>query len=140
MITSNLITQVKSHEGLMLKPYKCTADKLTIGYGRNIEDIGITEEEADHLLENDLKRAFNELSEFWPNVRLIGNARRDALINMCFNLGISRLKKFKKMFAALNASDYERAAEEMIDSKWARQVGDRASELAEQMLTGKYKA
>ena len=139
MITRNLITQVKAHEGLMLKPYKCTANKLSIGYGRNIEDIGITYDEAEYLLENDLKRAFNELSEFWPNVRLIGNARRDVLINMCFNLGISRLKKFKKMFAALNAFDYERAAAEMIDSKWAGQVGDRAPELAEQMLTGKYR-
>ncbi len=134
---SKLIEQLKRHEGLKLKPYKCTAGKLTIGYGRNLDDVGITEIEAEDLLYHDLKKIKHNLSLRGFYVALSG-ARADAIDNMAFNIGISGLFKFKKMIAAIESQDYELAAKEMLDSKWAKQVPNRANELAEQMRTGEY--
>ena len=133
---SKLIEQLKMHEGFRSKPYKCTAGKLTIGYGRNIEDVGISKEEAELLLQSDIVNCVGLLAS--NNLLYGASDRDDVLVNMCFNLGINRLLKFKKMIAAYKAGDYELAAKEMLDSKWARQVPNRAKELAEQMRTGEY--
>ena len=129
---------IKKHEGLRLKPYKCTAGKLTIGYGRNLEDMGITQEEAEQMLHNDIQNCYSECSKFsfWNK---LNEARQAVLIDMCFNLGITRLKGFKKMLAALEVGAYYRAAAEMLDSKWAREVKTRATELAEIMKKGEIK-
>ena len=120
---------IKKHEGLRLKPYKCTAGKLTIGYGRNIEDNGITESEAEMLLNNDIQNCYSECSKLtcWNK---LNEARQAVLVDMCFNLGISRLKGFKKMLAALEVGAYYRASAEMLDSKWAKDVKTRATKLA----------
>jgi len=133
-----LIEQLKRHEGFRSKPYLCTAGKLTIGYGRNLDDVGISKTEAEQLLKNDIQKCIEQLHARFPVVERLDTVRFDCLINMCFNLGITRLSKFKKMWAALENNEYKRASEEMLDSKWARQVGVRAQELAYQMLTGKY--
>lgn len=122
------------HEGLRLKPYTCTAGKLTIGIGRNIEDNGISEKEALYMLRNDLARCQSELSSF--NFHNLNFARMLALRNMLFNLGLTRFSMFKKMINALHLGNYEIAANEMLCSKWARQVGDRATCLAEIIKTG----
>lgn len=126
---------IKKHEGLKLKPYKCTSGKLTIGYGRNLDDNGITGSEAEALLYNDVQNCYAECVKFlfWNT---LNEARQAVLLDMCFNLGISRLKGFKKMLAALKGGDYEKVAKEMLDSKWAFQVKKRATELAEIMKTG----
>lgn len=126
---------IKKHEGLKLKPYKCTAGKLTIGYGRNIEDNGITENEAEMLLATDIQNAFFECSKFsfWNK---LNDFRKAVLIDMCFNLGINRLKQFKKMLSALEREDYSSSASEMLDSTWARQVKSRALDLSEIMRKG----
>ena len=134
----DLIEQLKRHEGFRSKPYHCTAGKLTIGYGRNLDDVGISKTEAEQLLKNDIQQCINQLIARFPVVEKLDTVRFDCLINMCFNLGITRLSKFKKMWAAIEAKQYRRASEEMLDSKWANQVGVRAQELAYQMLTGKY--
>ena len=134
----NLIEQLKEHEGFRSKPYLCTAGKLTIGYGRNLDDVGISKDEAEELLMNDIRAATQELVRAYPFVDELDSVRFNCLVNMCFNLGISRLSKFKKMWAAIEAKQYRRASEEMLDSKWAKQVGVRAEELAYQMLTGEY--
>ncbi len=137
---SRLIEQLKRHEGLKLKPYKCSAGKLTIGYGRNIEDKGISEVEAEDMLYHDIKETESELvSKLTLIMDELNMARRDVLINMAFNMGVSGLFKFKKMLSALTISDYGEASLQMLDSKWARQVGVRADELAEQMRVGVYK-
>ena len=124
------------HEGLKLKPYKDTVGKLTIGVGRNLEDVGISEDEAMYLLENDIKRAEKVAAECCAEHEvLFETLPEDAklvLVDMAFNLGY-KLKGFKKMFAALARGDFEEAAKEMLDSRWARQVGKRAEELAEIM-------
>ena len=129
------IELIKKHEGLKLKPYKCSAGKLTIGYGRNLEDNGISQVEAEELLQNDVQRCYVGCVKFsfWYK---LNEARQVALLNMCYNLGISRLKGFKKMLAALEEGDYEKAAKEMLDSKWAFDVKTRAKELAQIMKKG----
>lgn len=137
MIDDDLINQLMRHEGLRLKPYRCTANKLTIGVGRNLEDKGISVDEAMHLLKNDVRDCWIDLENF--NDKLISElslTRQYVLVNMCFNLGINRLKGFKKMWAALERHDYDEAAKEMLDSKWSTDVGERSFELAEQMRSG----
>lgn len=135
---SQLIEQLKRHEGLRLKPYHCTAGKLTIGYGRNLDDTGISEAEAELLLEADIAKVQKLLQyhlEWYVNM----NAPRQAVFaNMVFNLGIGGFFKFKRMRIAAMQGDYATAAVEMLDSLWARQVGQRADELAEQMRTGEW--
>lgn len=136
---SKLIEQIKRHEGLKLKPYRCTANKLTIGYGRNIEDVGISEAEAEILLSNDLSRCTKEVAKHVESFAKLNDARQSVLVNMCFNLGIAGLLKFKKFIAAVNDGFFELAAKEMLDSLWAKQVGNRAIELSEQIKTGEWK-
>ncbi len=128
--------QLVHHEGLRLKPYRYSAGKLTIGVGRNIEDVGITEEEAMTLLSNDISRVIKELERRVPAFANLNEVRRRVLIDMGFNLGIGRLIKFRRMLAALEAGDYAQAAVEMLDSRWARQVGNRAIRLKNMMETG----
>ncbi len=134
----NLTERIIRHEGLRLKPYRCTSGKLTIGIGRNLEDNGISEAEAMLLLENDLKRVVHELTSNLPFYGNLEHERRHVLIDMGFNLGISRLLQFKKMLKALEAGNYSEAAKEMLNSKWAKQVGDRATELADVMRSGRW--
>lgn len=126
---------LKHHEGLKLHPYKCPADKWTIGYGRNLEDNGITEEEALFLLRNDIERCKKELAPFPWYVNQPKQVQ-DALINMCFNLGLSRLLGFRKMIMALTVKNYTEAAKEALDSKWAEQVGFRAKDIALMLRQG----
>ena len=135
VITQALIDSVKEGEGLRLKPYRCTAGKLTIGYGRNLDDVGITQEEAELLLKNDLEKAEKDAEKF-PVYSKLNQARKDVLIEMVFNLGYSRLSNFKKMFEALENGDYDEAANQMLDSAWHKQVGKRAERLAYFMRIG----
>jgi lysozyme len=125
------------HEGMKLKPYKCTAGKLTIGVGRNIEDNGITEAEARMMLRYDIEVSRSPLLKFKWFTEL-NQARQDAVINMVFNLGLPRFLKFKNTIACLQKHDYEGAATEMMNSGWAKQVKNRALELAAIIVTGKY--
>lgn len=130
-----LIEQLIIHEGLKLKPYLCPAGKLTIGVGRNLDDMGITKYEAMMLLENDVARLrFELMSCGWFNS--LDQVRQDAILNMAFNLGVSRLLRFEKMIAALRSEDYPLAASEMLSSTWSAQVGKRAVELAQIIKTG----
>lgn len=117
-------------------PYKDTVGKLTIGYGRNLDDVGITEQEGRTLLLNDVEIAVKEAQLTWPWLLDHDLIRQQVIYNMAFNLGVPRLSGFKKMLHAMEDFDYEKAAEEMLDSKWATQVGDRATELAEMMCDG----
>ena len=133
---SKLLDQIKHHEGLRLKPYKCTAGKLTIGYGRNLEDRGITKYEAELLLSHDISQITEQLSsalEFW---RLLDEPRRAVLVNMAFNIGVHGLLKFKKTLSLIESGDYSSASIEMMDSKWAKQVPSRALDLSVQMDLG----
>tara|TARA_R110001632_G_scaffold65603_1_gene155283 strand:- start:3709 stop:4119 length:411 start_codon:yes stop_codon:yes gene_type:complete len=135
----SLIEQLKRHEGLKLKPYKCTADKLTIGVGRNLEDVGISEEEAEMLLQNDINRATKQILVEFPWTRELDEVRFSALINFTFNVGIGTVGKFVNAMALLKAGSYDMAADEFLQSRWAKQVGQRAIEVTEQIRTGEWK-
>ena len=127
---------IKKHEGFRSKPYVCTAGKQTIGYGRNLEDNGISEGEADLMLENDLqwmREALDDVLPVWAN---FDATRQAALASMMFNLGAPRFGKFENMLEALRAGDFTLAAEEALDSRWASQVGHRAQEIADMIRTG----
>ena len=135
--TDELIKQLKRHEGVELKPYKCTSDKLTIGVGRNLEDVGISEAEAEYLLMNDLSRFMKMANEFdW--YAGLNDARKAVIISMLFNLGRGGFNKFLKFKQALAEGDHLTASREMLDSRWAKQVKGRAVELSKQMETGKW--
>ncbi len=142
---------VGRHEGLRLKPYRCTEGKLTIGYGRNLDDKGISgaeaelilaggisETAAELLLENDIAQALGELKLSIPCWDELSEVRKAVLVDMCFNLGLRGLLKFKRMLLALKEDRYEDAAREMLDSTWATQVKGRANELAFMMREDKY--
>lgn len=120
---------IRSCEYYRKKPYLDTQGKLTIGYGRNIQDNGISVEEAEFLLKNDIKRSEEELNKFHWYRSQPDNVKK-ALINMNFNLGITRLLSFKKMINALMENNYTKAAEEALNSNWAKQVGNRAKDIA----------
>ena len=133
-----LVDQLIRHEGLMLKPYRDSMGILTIGVGRNLDDVGITRDEAIMMLNHDIDTARADLARVFPWTQNLDPVRLDALTNMVFNLGIGRLRGFARMLLALQAGDWNEAAQQALDSKWAVQVGNRSKELAQQFITGKY--
>jgi len=125
------------HEGCALKPYKCTAGKTTIGVGRNLEDKGISSEEALYLFNNDIRACVTDLELFFFPKQFLSfpDNIQSVLINMRFQLGHTGLKRFKKMLQAFRLEDYREAAIQMKDSQWYKQVPKRAKELI-QMVRG----
>lgn len=122
--------QLVEHEGLRLKPYRCTAGKLTIGVGRNLDDRGITNVEAMVLLNNDILLVVNDLKRNLPWFEAAPETVQIVLADMCFNMGINRLLQFKKTLLHLERKEYVNAALEMLNSNWAVQVGKRAAKLS----------
>ena len=126
---------LKREEGFSAHAYLCSENRLTIGYGRNVDElggIGISPDEADLLLRNDIDRTRQECEQ-WDWFRDLQPSQQSVLIQLCFQLGYPRLTKFKRMLAALAEQDYETAADELLDSRFAEQVPRRAARLAEQM-------
>lgn len=123
-------------EGLRLKPYRCPAGKLTIGVGRNLDDTGITELEAEALLTYDIERFGYQLDRAIPWWRALSEVRQRVLLNMAFNMGTGKLMEFAITLAHVRAGRWKEAAAGMRASKWARQVGVRAERLARMMETG----
>lgn len=132
---SDIKEMLTRHEGKRYKPYEDTVGKMTIGIGRNLDDNGVSDAVIDLMFEEDLTATIawvNRNLAFFP--KLTTN-RQNVLLDMAFNLR-GRLLGFTNFLAALNAGDYERAAVEMMDSVWAKQVGARATELADMMRAG----
>lgn len=127
--------QLILHEGMKLKLYKCTEGKQTIGVGRNIEANGISEDEAMLMLRNDTMEALRLCVYTFKNFTRFPEKQQHALIDLMFNIGYNRFKGFKKMITAINKLDWKTAANEMKDSKWFKQVGNRGYNLVE-MLRG----
>ncbi len=155
-MTEALMNRIKAqlirHEGLRLKPYRCTAGKLTIGIGRNLDDRGISQKEAYAMLERDIQDCEQWLIDEIPEVyNKLDEVRQSVLLNMCISipqsrfaslrepcyLGINGLLGFNNTLAFIKAGDWERAANNMLVSRWAKQVGRRAIELSELMRKGK---
>ena len=133
MDKERLSKQLVIHEGLRLKPYRCSSNKLTIGIGRNIEDVGISEEEAMILLSNDIDRAYNECYANFTWFANLSELQQEAMVNLIFNMGMSTFKKFKKTIQHMENGDYELAAAELLNSRYAQQVGQRALDVANQL-------
>ena len=126
----NLKEQLVRHEGLRLTVYDCPAGYKTIGVGRNLEGKGITKEEALYLLENDISYFTEQLRDNLEWFDDIPEEKQQILINMAFNLGVAGLMNFKNMLSAVEEGRWADASTEMLDSKWAQQVGVRAIELS----------
>jgi len=162
MNIKEITDQLIRHEGLRRKPYHCPAGRLTIGVGRNLEDKGITENEAVMLLENDVQECIADLKDIFqgdpdtidapdtiddsetidaPDTTadkenrfdLLPESAQRVLVDMRFNLGYQGFRKFKKMIKAVKQQDFHTAAREMKDSRWYHQVGERAKRLTEMM-------
>ena len=144
---SESIEMLKRHEGEVRSEdgrhvaYQCPDGKWTIGVGRNVDEdggIGLSDEEVDFLLKNDLDRCEAELNAEYIWFRTLEGPRRDAILNIFFNLGATRFRGFKNAIAAMNTENYDAAAVEFMDSRWARQVGNRALELTDIIKAGTY--
>jgi lysozyme len=129
------LEQLKIDEGLSLKLYKCTSDKWSIGYGRNLEDNPLTIEEAEYLLKSDLEKVSRECAKL-PYYSELDPHRRSVILNMVFNMGMRRFKGFKEMNKALSARNYELATIELLDSDAARKLPERYGRLAKIMRFG----
>jgi len=140
LATQRLTDMIIRHEGERLNPYHDSEGILTIGAGRNLtRKPAISYQESRFMLKHDIEGAEEDLAVAFPWLVCRDDVvRLDVLVDMVFNLGIHRFKGFKRMIAALKCDDYDAAAREMLDSKWARQVGRRATELAHMMATGHY--
>ena len=136
---SKLSDQLRIHEGVRTHFYRCTSGLATIGVGRCIEEgsLGLSDDEIDYLLENDIKRCKQELVglSWFADLNAV---RQDAIVNLCFNLGLTRLMGFKNAMGAMAVGDYEKAADEFLDSRWAKQVGQRSLDVAHMIRTGEY--
>ena len=137
---SELTEMLRKHEGVRDKVYLCSAGYETIGVGRNISEdgLGLSDDEIDYLLSNDIKRVREELTEEYYWFAGLDEARQDAMIDISFNLGQTRLRGFVNSLEAMAREDFDTAADEFMDSKWSEQVGDRAVEVTEIIRTGEY--
>ncbi|HZR03635.1 MAG TPA: glycoside hydrolase family protein [Burkholderiales bacterium] len=129
-------SQLRIDEGVRGKPYRDTVGKLTIGVGRNLDDVGLSPDEIDYLLDNDVTNAEIVARILFPSFNSLSDNRRAAIINMALNLGQERLAGFHDMRAAVERQDWAGAATAMLDSRWAGQVGKRADRLAQMIKEG----
>ena len=138
---SLIIEMLRQHEGVRTHAYKCSANKTTIGIGRNIDangGIGLTADEINYLLANDIERVNDELLGAFGWYKTLGTPRKDAMMDICFNMGLPSLMQFKKALAAMAKGDYVTASSEFLDSRWAKQVGMRAVTITDIIETGEY--
>ncbi len=137
-MSDKLRAMLLRHEGLRLYPYLDSVGKWTIGVGHCLTDNGITHEESEFILKNDIAKAENFVRSIFPNMDSWAMARQDALVDMMFNVGFGSFCGFKNMISAIKAGAWKVASEEMLNSKWAKQVPTRAQELAKMVETGEY--
>lgn len=127
-----------AEEGYSQKPYRCTAGKLTIGYGFNLDDAGLSREESLMILRHRLHGIEDALEAKFPWFNFLIMARRAALIGMAYQMGLAGLYGFKQTLAYVEAGRYTEAAAGMLASKWARQTPARARRAAYMMRYGRF--
>jgi lysozyme len=138
MNRDRLKAQLVVDEGRKKRIYTDTAGKITGGVGRNLTDRDFSDDEIDLMLDNDINLVVGQLDKHLPWWRTMTDARQGVLANMAFNLGIGGLMGFKNTLTFMQAGKYEAAAQGMMASKWATQVGKRAARLAAMMRSGEY--
>lgn len=137
-MSPELLESLKKHEGLRLKAYQDSEGVWTCGYGRNLQQLEITKDQAEVWLIEDAAKAIKELDRAFPGWKDHSEVRQNVLIEMQFNMGASRLAGFLQFWNAMRAKDYKRAAAEMLNSKWAKQAPNRVITLAARMETDSY--
>jgi lysozyme len=140
-VRDKLISMLKRHEGVETHAYKCSENKTTIGVGRNVDKgggLGLSDDEVDYLLQNDIDRVVSELDSEYDWFAGLDSVRQDALIDISFNLGQTRLRAFKNALAAMAEGDWGEAADQFMDSRWSGQVGKRSNNLTDMIRTGAY--
>ena len=138
---NELVKMLKRHEGVRSKVYMCSANFETIAVGRNISEsgLGLSPDEIDYLLNNDISRVREELTDEYFWFPALNDARQAAMIDISFNLGATRLRGFVKSLDAMANEKFDLAADEFMNSKWANQVGNRAIEVTDMIRTGQWK-
>jgi lysozyme len=131
--TKGMITR---HEGMRLSPYKDSVGKLTIGVGHNLDDVPITENAALAILGDDVARVVLQVKGALSFFDSLTEPRQAVLLDMAFNMGLGGLLQFHHFLANLQDGQYGLASQDMLNSEWARQVGQRATELAKMMQSG----
>jgi len=142
MNMDNLVTMLKRHEGSVTSTsgrhlaYEDSVGVITVGYGRNLDDRGLSEDEALMLLENDIDHHRRELLNAFPVVETLSDRRQEALVDFAFNIGINGVRQFSQMWESIYSGDWDKAAEELLDSKYSEQVGYRANDLSKMLREG----
>lgn len=136
MNTELLAQELTRDEGKRNRVYTDSVGIPTIGVGRNLRDVGLSDDEVDYLLANDIKRAIAGLFNALPWVENLSDNRQRALVNMVFNMGLDSFLGFKNTIALLQSGNFESASHKMLDSKWAQQVGPRAARIAQMIREG----
>lgn len=127
-----------AEEGYSQKPYRCTAGKLTIGFGFNLDDTGLTREECLLVLRHRLDKLVGEIIKKLPWYRNLNHARQAVLVGMAYQMGLAGMLGFKTTLAYIEAGRYTEASAQMLSSKWARQTPARARRAAYMMRYGKF--
>ena len=143
---SKLTEMLRRHEGEVKNSagrhivYDCPAGHATIGIGRNVSEsgLGLSDIEVEFMLEEDTARCAKELGGAFDWFSGLDQVRADAMIDLCFNIGITSLRKFVNANDAMARDDYDEASAQYYQSKWASQVGDRAIEICAMIKTGNY--
>lgn len=136
-MNEKLKAMLTRHEGFKMKPYRDTVGKLTIGIGHNLDDRGLSSQVIDMIFEEDMAEAEKTARQIVKSFDDLNEARQAAILDMAFNMGF-KLAEFKKTIAAIEDKDFDTAANEMLRSLWAQQVGSRAQELAQIIRTGEW--
>ena len=139
---TRILEMLRKHESVETHAYVDSVGKTTIGVGRNIEagsGPGLSNNEIDYLLANDVERVNKELVNTFSWYKDLNIARKDAMTDLCFNIGLPRMMGFKKALAAMAIEDYETAAAEFLDSRWAKQVGSRSVTITDMVRSGDYR-
>lgn len=136
MNLTRLSAQLSTDEGRKARIYTDTVGKVSGGVGRNLTDNGFSQDEIDLMLSNDIVKAISTARSLVPGFDKLNDRRQEALVNWCFNLGYQKASGFKNALSAVNASNWSDAADEMLNSKWATQVGARALRIADAIRNG----
>ena len=131
-----LEAQLIRHEGMRLKPYRDSVGKLTIGVGRNLDDVGVSREEVMFMLGNDITKHVSECVVAFPWFEAMDEIRQRAVADLCFNMGLTKLLTFKNTLKCFALGDYDAAADNLMLSRWFSQVGSRGPRIVHMVRTG----
>ena len=133
MVSLELLSSIRKHEGFRAKSYKDTLGFDTIGYGFAIKDLVLDEDIANIILQRKLEALIRSIEFKFKWYADLPNAVKDVMIEMCYQLGVNGVSRFKKTIEHLKNEEWELAAEESLRSKWAKQTPNRAKALSDRI-------